>query len=90
MGKVGGVEVQDHFERFWVYIEQFQGLGDQETQKRGRSFPPPPSCLKPRLALATEPTALATAGNRSIGPGSGVLLMHTARSEVPFRQRGKL
>ena len=42
MGKVGGVEVQDHFERFWVYIEQFQGLGDQETQKRGRSFPPTP------------------------------------------------
>ena len=33
MGKVGGAEVQDHFERFWVYTELFQGLGDQETQK---------------------------------------------------------
>ena len=90
MGKVGGAEVQDHFERFWVYTELFQGLGDQETQKRGRSFPQTPRCLKPSLALATKPTALATAGNSFIGPGSGVLLMHTASSKVPFRQKGKL
>lgn len=40
--------------------------------------------MKPSPALATESTALATAGESSIGTDAGVLMVGTASNEVPL------
>lgn len=51
---------------------------------RNEAGPFPHLCMKPSPALATEPTALAAAGDNSIGTDSGVLMIGTASNEVPL------
>lgn len=60
-----------------------QGYFRASVTKRHRNEagPFPHLCMEPRPALATESTALAAAGDSSIGTDSGVLL-GTVNSEV--------